>query len=110
MILKHPTLQQQREVPDSQADRWLATGWVHAAQPTVGDRVTLPALDPSRPIAVLQCPTCAQTGYQPCVTSAGKPAKKYHAARLTSPAANTSASEAATAADQGQHSDEGDKK
>lgn len=107
MKIEHPTLAAAKDVPESAVSRWTAAGWLPAIPPDGSPGSTpTPEVGQTR-IGVLECPTCAQSGYMPCVTKSGRALADYHARRLAARATGAQNSDAATAADQGQHSDEG---
>lgn len=74
MIVKHPTLNAQYDVPDADVDRWKASGWL----PLLNDqqRARLAKIEAE---VEHRCPTCDASGDEPCRTQAGNPASRHKA-------------------------------
>lgn len=85
MIIKHPTLEAIRTVPDGEVGRWEAAGWRRyeitseqgreAYVPSASGQIIIPrSSDP--------CPMCGAQGDEPCVTFHTNKPTRRHAARV----------------------------
>jgi len=77
MIVKHPTLPVQRDVPDEDVPAWEKQGWKPLLEPGQRERLAELEAEAQRP-----CPTCGAAAGEACKTPSGAPAKHTHAARL----------------------------
>lgn len=95
MIIIHPTHPGvSKNVPDSEADGWLESGWLPAGSPealaaapevevsrVIGapavEGVRGPNTEPRSDAATEPCPTCGAVGDAPCVTASGNETSRH---------------------------------